>query len=189
MKTHKLILLASLLFATQGCEQKTASVPNASITPSPNTASRSADFQSEALRAAENEWSKVWVQQGDTWIAKAQNGRYLLQIKGKRTEAHAEVLSEADRLNGIQWRGSVAFHCVAARKFGFVTDDGGLKAINDPHAGQHTGWNDWYVPTMGDYKFKKQNDSWTLIENGMKEGWEWDEMIRPTEADLRLSQR
>lgn len=193
-KVHTPIFLAAVLLSVQACDQRpTSTIANPTSTPAGTSSPKAPDLQSQALEAAEKEWSKVWVKEGDTWIAGKKDRRYLLQIRGRRVEASADALSEADRLNGVQWAGSVAFHCVAARKFGFVSDSAPLTSLTDPNAKHNAGWNEWYVPegAMAVYRFKKQRDAWTQEKGGnefLALAAGLDEMERPTAAQLQQSQ-
>jgi hypothetical protein len=190
-KAHTLILLAAVSLSIQACDQHpTSTIANPTSNPVAGSSPKAADLQSETLDAAEKEWSKVWIQHGDTWIAKSQNGHYLLQIKGRRIDTRPQPLSDADRLNNVQWMGSVAFHCSAARRFGFASNQGGLAAFGPAGSEYKAGWNEWYVPdgAMAVYRFKKQNKNWRLLENSLDESVQLggaDEMVRPAAADLQ----
>ena len=191
MKLASIMIASAALLLTQGCEEKPASAVNGS-TPTQNRAPspRPMDLRTEALNTAEKEWGKVWIQNGEMWISKANDPYhpYLLQIKGRRSEDHEQSLSEADRLNGIQWKGSLAFYCSAARKFGFDATDGGLRSIGDPNAKHRAGWNEWFTPdeAIAVYEFKKQHNNWMVLEKKM---YKFADMVRPREPDLRNSQQ
>ena len=146
------------------------------------------DDRGEALEQAETRWKQIWVNDGDTWIARAKDKSYLMQIKGRRSEVEADSLTEADGLNEIQWRGTVKFYRSAQRLFGFDSNRGSLSMNqHDP------GWNEWTSESeaLAVYRFQKQRNNWRLLENGLNEvaslDFGRDDMVLPSAADLRAA--
>ncbi len=140
--------------------------------------------RAEVLKQAETKWKTIWVQNGDTWIAKHKDYPYLVEIKGRRLEVNAGVLSEIDRLNGIQWHGIVVVSCSAERKFAFQSSEGTISGLSDPY---QAGWNDWSTPqdAAAAYRFRKKNDQWASLkletfDTGSLRG----EMVRPRAGEL-----
>lgn len=196
MKLTSIIIASGTLLITQACDQKPVPTVNSSpLSPSaPPSPIPTANPQAEAISEAEKEWAKVWVQTGDTWMARAKESAYLLQIKDRRPSVQAQSLSDADRLNGVQWSGSVAFRCSAARKFGFASNAGGLTAMFGGSGSEYNvGWNEWFTPegAIAVYRLKKQRGKWTSLERGMNEVVQLqsgdNDMVRPTETDLQKS--
>lgn len=189
MKTfHTSILLTSAIFLTVACEQRSTSTTTDSVSsPSTPSPSQPPDPRAEALSAAEKEWAKAWIQDGETWIARSADRPYLLQIKGKRTEVSADQLSEADRLNGIQWLGGVEVFFAAKRQFG-------LQSYSGLSGRFQAGWNKWETDErpLAIFNLKKEAGRWTLLEHSISQshalGFIQDKMVRPTEADLRAAQ-
>jgi hypothetical protein len=164
-------------------QPKNASITSTSTssTTSPNT---TADTdRDEAIKQAEAKWAEVWVRNGDTWLAKINAQPGILEIRGRTTQVNPDTLSEANRLNGIQWQGSVSFTCVAERVFGLAAHQGALIALNGDRE-YHSGWNDWIEPktTCAIYRFRKRKGTWTPVERNAYDFAE--DVVRPSNADL-----
>ncbi|HVF71864.1 MAG TPA: YARHG domain-containing protein [Chthoniobacterales bacterium] len=157
-------------------------------TPSAIPASKP-DYRREAIARAEDLWREAWIPFGDTWVARAEVSPYLVQIRNRRIEAESRTLNEADRLNGVEWEGTVAFYRSAERRFAFESSAGGVRL--DPY---RVGWNEWRSPNAGAisvYRLKRQNGRWSGLEHdiatGAKLEWGRDEMVRPKKSELHLA--
>jgi len=73
-----------------------------------------------------------------------------------RVVTYAETLTEVDRLNGFQWKGTV----------GLVTD----KRILRAYSSEHDTWEDWVKEdssesTVMNIRIQKRNGTWTVLSN------------------------
>ena len=162
----KIRIVLSITFAllTQSCEEKPSGpqstaersqpqpTPSAAASPSATAINPNAEAQSRA----EAEWAKVWLEEGDTWVTKEQNSEFLLQIKGRRTVVLPQPLTEADRLNGVEWNGAVAFGASALRFYYY--------AAKSAMVGSHSqGWTDWQPgPTEASLRGHSSTPLWQL---------------------------
>lgn len=161
-----------------------ATIPTTGFTPS-----LVQGYDAEAMARAESFWKQIWIAYGDTWVARAKTSSYLTQIRNRRVEVRAEALGEADRLNGVEWRGTVAFYRSAERRFGFEASGG--RVTMDEY---RMGWNEWTSPNGGAvavYRFKKQNGRWSTLEHDIMaaaamESWR-EEMVWPKTSELRIA--
>lgn len=71
----------------------------------------------EALDYSEKIWLENWTQLGESWFAIECdiNMVKMLEINGRSPKVEEIVLSAADKLNGINWKGVVEFDCKAYR--------------------------------------------------------------------------
>lgn len=155
MKTYPIIVAVSTLLLTQACDQKPDSATTQAIaktSPSPLRI----DLGTGALRPAEEEWGKTWIQQNDKWITQARDLPFLFQIKGRTSKVDARPLSEADHLNGLEWVGTVTFSSAAEREFWFEADPGYTGAARSK------GWNDWETShqPIASYDLRMKNGQW-----------------------------
>ncbi|MEY2518314.1 MAG: hypothetical protein QOF24_73 [Verrucomicrobiota bacterium] len=159
MKFHPTIAALFTALLVQACDQKSdSSVTQANkASPSPTRT----DPGAAALSRAEEEWGKSWIQQDDKWITQARDIPFLFQIKGRKSKVDAKPLSEADRLNGVEWVGTVSFSSAAEREFWFEADPGYTSA---PRV---KGWNDWETShqPIASYELRRKNRQWIFSSN------------------------
>jgi hypothetical protein len=79
-------------------------------------------LDAEARREAEKFWATQITKCGDSYYRKEvlKKNNYVLyyQMKNPTVEVTSQPVSEADRLNGIEWKGSTAFRPEASRTWG-----------------------------------------------------------------------
>ena len=118
----------------------------------------------EAVAFAKKKFFELWTQVGDswfTWHTLTETFPYLIQIRGLTYKVKPERLSEADTLNGFQWRGQVGFFNRVYRAYDRNRDD--------PQVPQ---WSDWFEnarfegPGFGgvSYFIIKKNGQWTTSQ-------------------------
>lgn len=169
MKTHSRELMSIATF-TSGRDQKPDTTSNTQSTTnaqSPTAPPR--DLAARALLRAEKEWAKHWIQQDDMWTTKADYGNFLLQVKKRSSSVLPESPSAADRLNGVEWSGTVKFDVAAYRVHHFTSESDFMGA-----GGHAQGWADWASPkgspfwrlelTMRNGKWVVESDDITLNE-------------------------
>lgn len=71
-------------------------------------------LEQKAIAFAKEAWDREWLQIGESWFVKRINGGFM-QVKGRTIETNAQELTEADKLNGIEFISTVKFHCKAKR--------------------------------------------------------------------------
>lgn len=119
---------------------------------SPGMAGSSLD--AEARREAEKFWGTQITKCGDSYYRKEvlKKNDYVLyyQMKNPTVGVTSQPVSEADRLNGIEWKGSTAFRPEASRIWGT----------------EKKGWFDWQrgpggVPELS-HGMKKMKGTWSV---------------------------
>lgn len=98
----------------------------------------------EAVAFAKKKFFELWTQVGDSWFTwhtfqetGSQITPYFIQIRGLTYKVKPERLSEADTLNGFQWRGEVGFFDRVWRTY-----DQDNRDIDGPQVPQWSDWND-----------------------------------------------
>jgi len=99
----------------------------------------------EATHVANTTLSQYFEQRGDTWRTVVQRdfnnwGLQGIELKNVTTTIQAEPVTDADRLNGLQWKGVFIYRPVACRGY-FPNGD---FAYADIPRGHVSGWNQWY---------------------------------------------
>ena len=114
----------------------------------------------EAVAFAKKKFFELWTQVGDSWFTShtfRETGSEYIQIRGLTYKVKPERLSEADTLNGFQWRGKVGFFSRVSRTYD--------RDIDGPQVPQ---WSDWfddasYKIPIDDFSYFiiKKNGQWT----------------------------
>jgi hypothetical protein len=169
--------LAIAVFATS-CN-KPATAQNSS--PSQGTTSKSqwSPLDGEAIGQAFEQVAAVWARRGDTtWYTINGTGgsdsllpRSLVEAKDLACRAQREQLTEADKLNGVEWKGAVEFMASATRR----------KPLR-PNAA----WSDWesglVLYGIGDggstYALEKRRGKWKIVKPA------FDSLQLPSATDL-----
>ena len=124
----------------------------------------------EAVAFAKNKFFELWTQVGDswfTWHTLPETGGnfkekffYFIQIRGLTYKVKPNRLSEADTLNGFQWRGEVGFFKRVRRIY-----DRDNRDIDGPQVPQWSDWddNDGVETPIHDFSYFiiKKNGQWT----------------------------
>ena len=129
----------------------------------------------EASDAVMTEIENHWVAGPDGWVTARTSGsayapdHFLRELREITiTDAQPDPLSDADKLNGIDWSGSVTFTQTSCREAG---DPGiALEGLSNPtvdrQRGQWTQWLDWQPDPIHIQKTKGQwqidQDTWLL---------------------------
>ena len=121
-------------------------------------------LEQEALALAEKRLSEKWTQVGDswfTWFSWKENDYEFFQIRGVTHQVKPDGLSEADTLNGWQWKGWVTFDCSVHRQ---------LDSAKGP---QWSDWSDgrptignWSKPVLYGNRLTKKNGQWEIDVEG-----------------------
>ena len=115
------------------------SQPARSATPAPVE-----PLTQEAMIVAQKTLDQFFEQRGDTWITQVQRdidgaGVQAIELKNVTTTIHAEPVTAADTLNGIQWKGVFVYHPVAGR----ANFPRGKEWLADSPLGHIPGWSQW----------------------------------------------
>lgn len=137
----------------------------------PGTTGSSVD--AEARREAGKFWATQITKCGDSYYRREvliKKGDYVIyyQMKDPKVEVLPQPVSEADRLNGIEWKGSTAFIPVASRIWNT----------------EKKGWSDWGKGAWGvpelNYGMNKAKGAWTV---NTKRDWTREETSRYEPVD------
>jgi hypothetical protein len=137
------------------------------------TGAGGSSLNAEARREAEKFWAAQITKCGDSYYRKEvliKKDGYVIyyQMKGPKVEVLPQPMSEADRLNGIEWKGSTAFVPAASRIWN--TDK--------------KGWSDWGKGAWGvpdlNYGMNKVKGAWNV---NTKRDWTREETSRYEPVD------
>jgi hypothetical protein len=127
----------------------------------------------EAQAAALAELQRHWLKRADGWIAAEVSGspyapeHFLRQYRAFTVdEVQPDDLSEADKLNGIEWEGQMTFKPTTCREAG---GDGGmvLDGMGSFGPNRHRGgWTEWVDFTPGPMRFQKMKGQWQFKWDG-----------------------
>lgn len=127
----------------------------------------------EARREAEKFWATQITKCGDSYYRKElliKKDDYVIyyQMKDPKVEVLAQPVSEADRLNGIEWKGSTAFIPAASRIWNT----------------ERKGWSDWGKGAWGvpdlNYGMNKTKGAWNV---NTKRDWTREETSKYEPVD------
>jgi hypothetical protein len=192
MKTLPFLVASLTLLLCGACDHKSAP-PATDSTSTPNKASsaQSPDLRTEASNAAQKTWAMVWIQSGDTWTTQskvidtglpAMGGPFLFQIKGPKIQVSTQPLSEANRLNGVQWIGTIELFSAAERKCQL-------------DSGRSAGWGSWSTRgrladgrpwPVDSVELRKENGQWIVTSPypSIPNGYTNTEAVRPSISPL-----
>jgi len=127
----------------------------------------------EAQRAAFAELQRHWLKRSDGWTTAVVSGsayapeHFLRQYRALTLqEVQPAPLSEADKLNGIEWEGQVTFKATTCREAG---GEGGmvLDGMGSFGPARHRGaWTQWVDFTPGPLRFQKAKGAWEFRWDG-----------------------
>jgi hypothetical protein len=126
----------------------------------------------EAVRTTWEMFGKIWTKCGDTFVATKNWDRRphcVVQFKGTSfsMSSRHEPLTEADKLNGIEWKGPILFQFAARREFGLTPKHKSF----DRSTG--TGrWSDWEPQPRSNFNWESNWEIDIVKKNGV---WE----VRP----------
>lgn len=170
LRTASFVVLASVLGALGGCSHSgsfSSDASGESIIPGNSRADH------EARDAGWAELQKHWLRGPDGWTAAVVSGspyapeHFLRQYRALVVdEVQPEQLSEADKLNGIEWEGQLTFKPTTCREAG---GDGGMVVDGMGSFGptrQRGQWTAWVDFTPGPMHFQKIKGQWEFKWDG-----------------------
>ena len=113
----------------------------------------------EAIKIAKQEFDKVLVHCGDYWFLKravlARSREYYRIIGNVKVEVKKEILYESEKLDGLEWRGSIRY------EIGHIYQKGSINNNNK--------WHNWWSPWEDEsmelcLKLAKEKGEWRKIE-------------------------
>ncbi len=123
-----------------------------------------------AMRVAESTLASQWTKCGDSYYTlrdeQLMSKAAIVQMRGVRAAVTPLVVTEADKLNGIDWKGSAAFYARASREYRW-------EAVTYMIGGQYReGWNDWKAreDPFARVPVARVNGEWMAAPSG-GEGW------------------
>jgi len=137
------------------------------------TGAGGSSLDAKARREAEKFWATQITKCGDSYyrrevLIKKDDYVIYYQMKDPKVEVLPQPVSEADRLNGIEWKGSTAFIPEASRIWNT----------------ERKGWSDWGNGAWGvpelNYGMKKVNGAWSV---NTKRDWTREETSRYEPVD------
>jgi hypothetical protein len=121
-------------------------------------------LEMEAEAFAEQLVAQYWVKSGETFLGTCTpmlGSVEIFEVKGFFHKLESSSLSEADKLNGIQWRGKVIVTGSASRRYDSDKQAWGLwQSRMGAYSGpREDGRESWY------YDFEKNGDQWKQIKS------------------------
>src|ERR1700678_2533471 len=108
-----------------GCKKSDSSNGNSSTSDASAAAPPSSPLEKEAQAAAMAEFQRHWVKGADGWITARVSGspsspdHFLRQVREITVDTiDSDIVSDADRLNGVEWSGVVNYKSLACREAG-----------------------------------------------------------------------
>jgi len=141
----------------------------------------------EAVALAQKAFSETWTQVGDSWFVFHQwritdyreYESKFIQIKGVTFRVRSAALSEADTLNGFQWKGSVVVFFRIRRDY----------RLGESPTRQWSGWEDakdngelWIASYQRHYSIVKKNGQWEVTPNRIGDGYK---LTKPSEEQIK----
>jgi hypothetical protein len=108
----------------------------------------------EGQRFADKYWGDRLKNCGDTFVAYDPHSGQVTQCRNPTIWARADVLSEADKLNGFEWLGNTGFSCSSTRF----------------RIGPKGGFTNWVPSTLrepGESRTWKKKGDWTAEEGNL----------------------
>jgi len=158
-----------ILLGVPGCGKSDAS--KSAPSDAAASAGGSSAIEQEAQNAAMAEIQKHFVKTADGWITARISGspyapdHFLRQIREIQIDSvTADTPTDADRLNGVEWSGSVTFKKLACREAGDpgMLLDGMGDISPNRQRGQWTAWAEYTPEILSLQKIKGQ---WQVNEN------------------------
>ena len=173
IRTSALILVTGLLLLV-GCGKDSASDSHSSSQSSSGSASKVGNEaiagmgDAEAVAAVRSELMKRWVQTSDGWVSefpshvslmtgqRADAESYYRQLKSLDFEVQPRDVSDADKLNGLTYRGYVELKSAPMRLF------------NDPNSFSQRQWSPWKQsePAGSSFGVRKVKGQWAVYGDG-----------------------
>ena len=179
------VVAIALAFGLAGCGKSqsadsgspdTPASPSGDVSAAANGVVLSA-AQQEALNAVMGELATHWAKGADGWTTALAAGspgapeHYLREVKDfTASSVDADDLSDADKLNGVTWSGSVSFQPLALREAG--DPDQVAEGMGDPAASRQRGqWSVWVQYQAQSIHAEKTNGQWQFSGGGtMRDG-------------------
>jgi len=195
MKTNTIttiVLVAILAFSLAACSKSEAPTPKISERTEPPKPSQHQQptrppLDQEAGALAEKAFSETWTQVGDSWFIfhqwRIQDRFKFIQIKGVTFQVRSKALSEADTLNGLQWKGDVEVFIRIQRDYNLEDN------LEKPRARQ---WSDWSDAPDGRlvvgqnyaiYNLERKNGQWTIGAPNAK--GDMYKLTKPSEEQIK----
>lgn len=173
ISSFALILVTGLLLLA-GCGKDSTSDSHSSSQSSSGSASKAGNEaisgigDAEAVAAVRSEMMKRWVQTSDGWISefpshvspfngqRADAESYYRQLKSLDFEVQPRDVSDADKLNGLTYRGYVELKSSPMRLF------------NDPNSFTPKQWSAWKQsePAVSSFGVRKVKGQWAVYGDG-----------------------
>lgn len=119
------------------------------------------DLDQEVLKQTMNRWKMT--KRGDSRYVcivnkrdSSHSTRFVFEFRNLRTVVSPEFLSEADKLNGIQWRGGVNATADAGRSY---CPDERLGSFGAKMSPDHA-WSEWFANAGFGERLEKRNGKW-----------------------------
>ena len=168
------LILATCMLLLAGCGKDSASDSHSSSQSSSDSASNagtesiSGAGDAEAVAAVRNELMKRWVQTSDGWISefpshvspftgqRSDAESYYRELKSLDFEVQPRDVSDADKLNGLTYRGYVELKSSPMRLF------------NDPNSFSTKRWSAWKQsePAVSSFGVRKVKGQWAVYGDG-----------------------
>jgi hypothetical protein len=199
MKTNTIttiVLVGILAFSLAACSKSEAPTPKISERTEPSKPQNSAQPQQptlppldqEAVALAEKAFSETWTHVGDSWLTYQRHNRSNLgenysfkyiQIRGVTFRVGSAALSEADTLNGFQWKGWVVVFFRLRRDY----------SLDESPTRQWSSWEDapsdgelWIADRQRSYNIVKKNGQWEITPNRIGDGYM---LTKPSEEQIK----
>jgi len=125
----------------------------------------------DAVNYVQTELEKHWLQTPDGWTSEYDvpgGGSQFRQIKGLNFEVVSQKISDQDKLNGIEFRGS------------FNLPNESDRAWPDSFASGPARWTRWSkVTEFMAFSVQKKNGEWQIVP-----AWDWTSGVKPNESTL-----
>jgi hypothetical protein len=168
------LILVTGLILVAGCNKDSASDSRSSSQSSGGSASKAGDEaisgmgDAEAVAVVRSEMMKRWVQTSDGWISefpsqvslmtgqRAGPESYYRELKSLDFEVQPQDVSDADKLNGLTYRGYVELKSSPMRFF------------NDPNSFSPRQWSAWKQsePAVSSFGVRKVKGQWAVYGDG-----------------------
>lgn len=133
---HTILSILLALALLSGCDRATSN--SGTTNDKPAEKEKFTPLQQEALKVAAQIFEQHWVRDGDSWFTSVHEPHgwaenVTIQIKDVTHVLNESRITEADRLNGIEWRGEIEIRPKASR----------AHAPKQTPQYQFVGWREW----------------------------------------------
>ena len=165
-----LAITLSIAFVSTGCSKSKSDASGGSAEAG-NGAGQFTGVEGEARDAAFAEIARHCVKGTDGWTTARTEGspyapeHYLRQFREIPVDTiTASDLSDADRLNGVEWKGSVTFKTLPCREAG---DPGQALGGTAGYNRQHGQWTSWFDCPPEAFSMTKTKGKWDVFPNSV----------------------